>query len=59
MDKEVVLTDTQKILIIRGFKKLKRKWLILDKADKEQILEGMDISTDKNWLVGLFDELDN
>lgn len=53
------LSDTQKMQVINDNNKLRKKWRALNKEQKLQILEGMEIALDQKWILSLFEELEN
>lgn len=50
------MTDSEKIRIIDDYPKLKKKWNKLSRQGKIQVLNGMEIATDLQWLLGLIAE---
>jgi len=54
---EIELTDNQKIQILQRNPKTKVKWDALSREDKQEILEGMDISVDTKWILDLLEDI--
>lgn len=50
------MSDNQKLQIINDSNKLKKKWNKLDREGKMEVLRGMEIATDFNWVLSLLTE---
>lgn len=50
------MTDSEKIRIIDDSTKLKKEWNKLNRQGKIQVLSGMEIATDFNWVKTLIEE---
>lgn len=53
---DLVMSDNQKLQIINDSNKLKKKWNKLDRDGKMEVLLGMEIATDFNWVLSLLTE---